>query len=198
MEADYRIAQELASPESSNSYRDFFGKFNGAQFLTFNYDSLPEIFLSQDGRWQPEDGYGVPVSVELAFGANPLQIAKSDSAVIHLHGSACVYTIESEIVGSPVGGGIAQLVRRVEPLYAFDPDSISHCFPRYRQSCLPQAAFASKNECLLRFLIKAKVSKRLSSVKATPAHFHWFAKPGVSSLLDTASTPLTVYLTIRS
>lgn len=60
MEADYRIAQKLAtSGGSSNSYREFFQTFKDAQFLTFNYDSLPEIFLSQDGRWRPEDGYGV-------------------------------------------------------------------------------------------------------------------------------------------
>jgi len=49
IEADYRIAQRLASSESSNSYRVFFETFNGAQFLTFNYDSLPEIFLSVGG-----------------------------------------------------------------------------------------------------------------------------------------------------
>jgi hypothetical protein len=130
MEADYRIAQKLVSPESSNSYKEFFEKFKGAQFLTFNYDSLPEIFLSQDGRWQPEDGYGVPVLAEPAFGVKRPPSTNTTSKVFHLHGSACVFTIESEIVGSPAEG-MAQLVRRAEPLYAFDPDSISHCFPRY-------------------------------------------------------------------
>jgi hypothetical protein len=136
MEADYRIAQKLASSESSNSYREFFAKFNDALFLTFNYDSLPEIFLSQNGRWQPEDGYGVPVSTELAFGAKLPPSADSSSLVVHLHGTACVYTIESEIVGNPAGG-IAQLVNRAAPLYAFDPDSISHCFPRYGRVMSP-------------------------------------------------------------
>jgi hypothetical protein len=136
MEADYRIAQKLVSPESSNPYREFFEHFKGAQFLTFNYDSLPEIFLSHDGRWQPEDGYGVPVSAEPAFGVTSLPNPKSSSLVIHLHGSACVYTIESEIVGNPAGG-LAQLVHRGRPLYAFDPDSISHCFPRYRRVMSP-------------------------------------------------------------
>lgn len=62
MEADYRIAQRLASSESPNSYREFFERFDGAQFLTFNYDSLPGIFLTQNGRWYPENGYGVPVA----------------------------------------------------------------------------------------------------------------------------------------
>jgi hypothetical protein len=130
MEADYRIAQKLASSESANSYRELFRRFEGAQFLTFNYDSLPEIFLSQEGRWYPEDGYGVPVATELTFGVKQLAEAKSSSLVIHLHGSACVFTIESRIVGNPVGG-IAQVVHLKEPFYAFDPDSISHCFPRY-------------------------------------------------------------------
>lgn len=132
MEADYRIAQKLATSASSNSYREFFDKFTDAQFLTFNYDSLPEIFLSQDGRWHPEDGYGVPVSTELAVGMTRAPDTRSSSHVIHLHGSACVFTIESEILGDPAAG-VAELVRRSEPLYAFDPDSISHCFPRYRR-----------------------------------------------------------------
>lgn len=41
-----------------------------------------------------------------------------------------MFTIESGILGNPVGG-MAQLVHLKEPLYAFDPDSISHCFPQY-------------------------------------------------------------------
>lgn len=132
MEADYYIAQKLATPESTNSYRAFFTTSSDAQFLTFNYDSLPEIFLSQQGRWRPEDGYGVPVSTELAFGMPPAPDAESSSRVIHLHGSACVFTIESEILGDP-NGRMAQLALREKPLYAFDPDSISHCFPRYHR-----------------------------------------------------------------
>lgn len=44
MEADYRIAQKLATSASSNSYREFFDSFQSAHFLTFNYDSLPEYF----------------------------------------------------------------------------------------------------------------------------------------------------------
>jgi hypothetical protein len=130
MEADYRIAQKLATSMSPNSYREFFKTFRDAQILTFNYDSLPEIFLSQEGRWRAEDGYGVQVSTELAFGMTPAPDARSSSCVIHLHGSACVFTIESEILGDPTAG-VAELVLREKPLYGFDPDSISHCFPRY-------------------------------------------------------------------
>jgi hypothetical protein len=174
MEADYRIAQKLASSESSNSYREFFQKFNGGQFLTFNYDSLPEIFLSQNGRWRPEDGYGVPVSTELAFGAKQAPDAKSASRVIHLHGAACVYTIESDILGNPVGG-VAQLVRRAAPRFAFDPDSISHCFPGYHRVMSPTgripieervlAPIPDKSEGLIEAFIRQSYASALPLVR---------------------------------
>src|SRR5262249_42002292 len=86
--------------------------------------------------WHPEDGYGVPVSTELAIGMEPVQNTGSSSLVIHLHGTACVYTIESDVVGNPAGG-VAQLVLREKVQYAFDPDSISHCFPRYGRVMSP-------------------------------------------------------------
>lgn len=130
MGADYYIAHRLATAEKSNSYQGFFAHFDDGHFLTFNYDALPEIFLSRAGRWFPEDGYGVPVRTEPAPLAKPLTNTKSSSLVIHLHGSACVFTIESQIRGNPVGG-MAELIHLEEPLYAFDPESISHCFPRY-------------------------------------------------------------------
>lgn len=130
MAADYYIAERLATAERLNSYQRFFDCFKSEQFLTFNYDSLPEIFLSHTGRWFPEDGYGVPVQTELTFLARAVTHAKSSSLVVHLHGSACVFTIESRLEGNPVGG-VAEVIHLEEPLYAFDPDSISHCFPRY-------------------------------------------------------------------
>jgi hypothetical protein len=101
-EADYYIARRLATSQTQNSYLRFFEKFDDAQFLTFNYDSLPEIFLFQSGRWFPDDGYGVRVQTELVPGVKPLTSAKSSSLVVHLHGSACVFTIESRISGNPV------------------------------------------------------------------------------------------------
>ncbi len=174
MEADYRIAQKLASSESANSYRELLRRFEDAQFLTFNYDSLPEIFLTQEGRWYPEDGYGVPVATELAFGVKQLREAKSSSLVIHLHGSACVFTIESRIVGNPVGG-MAQLVHLNEPLYAFDPDSISNCFPRYARIVSPTghlriaerviAPVPDKSEGLKEAFIRESYAKALSLVR---------------------------------
>jgi hypothetical protein len=130
MGADYYIAQTLATAKKSNSYRRFFEHFEGAQFLTFNYDSLPEIFLSQRGRWCPEDGYGVPVQTVRQPLMKQVTDAKSSSIVVHLHGSACVLTIESKMIGNPVGG-VAELIHLQEPLYGFDPDSITNCFPGY-------------------------------------------------------------------
>src|SRR5579871_1366751 len=56
-EADYRIATLIASGAASNCYRRFFDAFAGSNFLTFNYDSLPETFLYRLGRWYPHDGY---------------------------------------------------------------------------------------------------------------------------------------------
>jgi len=131
MEADYDIAWKLSTNGSRNSYQRFFDHFNEANFLTFNYDSLPEIFLSRRDRWFPEDGYGVHVQAELAPLVKPAIRTISSSLVVHLHGSSCVYTIESDIKGNPVGE-IAELIHLDEPLYAFAPDSIGNCFPRYR------------------------------------------------------------------
>lgn len=146
MGADFYIAQRLATAEKPNSYRRFFAHFDGAQFLTFNYDSLPEIFLSQSGRWFPEDGYGVPVLTERAPLAKPLTNEKSSSLVFHLHGSTCVLTIESKIMGSVVGG-TAEMIHLDEPLYAFDPDSISHCFPRgARSQCCKGPSEAQRSD----------------------------------------------------
>lgn len=130
MGADYYIAHRLATAGKSNSYQRFFGHFDDGHFLTFNYDALPEIFLSRAGRWFPEDGYGVPVQTETQPLAKALARTKSRSLVIHLHGSACVFTIESEIKGNPLGG-MAKLIHLDEPRYAFDPHSIGNCFPRY-------------------------------------------------------------------
>lgn len=67
----------------------------------------------------------------------PTPETRSSSCVIHLHGTACVYTIESDIVGNPVGSGVAQLILREKPRYAFDPDSISHCFAGYGRVMSP-------------------------------------------------------------
>jgi hypothetical protein len=134
MEADYRLASHLATAGSPNCYRDFFQAFAGANFLTFNYDSLPEIMLNHRQCWYPEDGYGVPVEVERESlpGATPVADVKSDSLILHLHGSFCLRTTDFEIQEER-SGGLASLVLLSRPRYKFDPDSISLCFPKYRR-----------------------------------------------------------------
>jgi hypothetical protein len=63
MEADYRLATCLSSSEQSNCYQKCFTTFARSNFVTFNHDCLPEIFLHRAKRWYPLDGYGVPVEV---------------------------------------------------------------------------------------------------------------------------------------
>src|SRR5882724_13253689 len=46
MKADYYLVPTLLTKtRSANCYAAFFEDFQGASFLTFNYDSLPEAFL---------------------------------------------------------------------------------------------------------------------------------------------------------
>jgi len=134
MEADYRLAQKLAFSSTSNCYRQFFEKFTHAHFLTFNYGSLPEIFLFQLKRWFPHDGYGLPVEAVLGpLKPRGFAVLDSTSLVLHLHGSFCVYTSEFEIKRDP-GEPVAWLHALVPPRYAFDPNSITSMFPPYRRA----------------------------------------------------------------
>ena len=135
MKADYYLPQELLPSGSrpGNCYARFFERFSGCQFLTFNYDSLPEIFLLRRGDWYPHDGYGVPVQVELGIGADPAILSKQTSRfVLHLHGSLCVYAREWELNVRP-GSPTQWLEKRQEPVYVFDPDSIGKLFPPYER-----------------------------------------------------------------
>jgi len=176
MEADYRLAQKLASSNTPNSYRKFFEEFSDAEFLTFNYDSLPEIFLAQLRRWCPEDGYGVPVATERQFGANLPAGARSASLVLHLHGSLCVYAAEDEIRGTPFER-VAELIHRGRPLYTFDADSITPCFPGYRRKMSNTgrvgieerviAPVPDKNEDLKQAFIRETYAKALSLLRET-------------------------------
>ncbi len=133
MEADFRLATRLASSDASNCYRKFFDTFAKAHFLTFNYDSLPELFLFRLRRWYPHDGYGVPVNVMLSpLAAHEFDGRTSTSKVLHLHGSFCLRTSEFEIQRG-AGDSIPWLVRREAPCYSFDPDSITLCFSPYQR-----------------------------------------------------------------
>jgi hypothetical protein len=174
MEADHYLARRLAIPDTSNAYRDFFEKFSDAHFLTFNYDSLPEIYLHHHGRWYPEDGYGVPVKTELRFGVSLPPNRASTSLVLHLHGSACVFAEDFVIVGNPLEE-VAQLVQRTEPLYAFDAHAMSDCFPHYGRVMLgtgfvrPEerviAPVPDKTEDLKQHFIRATYARALQLVR---------------------------------
>ncbi|MHB8655172.1 MAG: SIR2 family protein [Terriglobia bacterium] len=135
MEADFRLAAHLAFPDKSSCYSEFFKTFREANFLTFNYDSLPEIFLYRRKSWYPHDGYGLPVRVELSHLADAGQFArlKSTSLVLHLHGSFCVYADQFEMSRN-FGVAIAWLGPRERPIYGFDADSITPCFDSYRRA----------------------------------------------------------------
>jgi hypothetical protein len=131
-EADYYIANRIPRDERPNCYRKFFNTFAHSNFLTFNYDSLPETVLYKLGRWYPQDGYGVQVTVSLPPGKEELAHKKSSALVLHLHGSLCISTSESE-VRHKQGQRMAMLTPRDRPLFAFDASSISANFLPYQR-----------------------------------------------------------------
>jgi hypothetical protein len=139
MYADYYIAWQLSSDDAcpNNCYTRFFERFRGCNFLTFNYDSLPEIILFRRDAWYPHDGYGVDVEVDIPSRiGNDHRSRKSTSLVLHLHGSLCIYACSFEMVTRP-GDTTQWLVKKEKPSYIFDPDSITHRFAPY-QRMLPQ------------------------------------------------------------
>ena len=130
--ADYYVAGALASAEKVNCYQRFFRTFAHSNFLTFNYDSLPETFLFHLRCWFPRDGYGVRVTAHLPPGAEEFADKKSSALVLHLHGSLCIRTSEYEARRKP-GQATAWLTERDRPLYAFDPSSISANFAPFNR-----------------------------------------------------------------
>ena len=132
MKADYYLARQLVSRES-NCYLEFFRTFTGSQFLTFNYDSLPEAILFHMGRWYPRDGYGTQVRAELPpWKESEYSDRKSSSMVLHLHGSLCVTTSEFQTVRKS-GSAIGWIEEREKPLFAFDPASIGGLFGPFQR-----------------------------------------------------------------
>jgi hypothetical protein len=125
---DYWLTKKLIK-QPSNYYFKFLSRFPNSNFLTFNYDSLLEILLFNRGRWSPKDGFGFPVHVELDFSShketgNP----RSEQKVVHLHGAFTVFA--EEAIASPLAlGNTIQLTGRESPVYHFDPDRITNCFP---------------------------------------------------------------------
>jgi hypothetical protein len=122
MEADYRLAKKLAHTSEPNCYQRFFERFSREHFLTFNYDSMIETFLLRLGRWHPHDGYGVDVELERSPSIEKL-IGQSASFVLHLRGSLCLYTRESD-TRSDHRKDLKMLVQAERPRFIFDPDAI--------------------------------------------------------------------------
>gem|GEM_PF-1457760 len=144
MEADGYLASALAASKESNCYCRLFEAFSGSDFLTFNYDSLPEICLFHMRRWFPDDGYGVPVETkleELAVKNVLPSDRRSQSMVLHLHGSFCLRSSEFELHGDPRGGtGWIDLLS--SPKFKFDPNSLSGVFFPYRR-VLPDEGYVT-------------------------------------------------------
>src|SRR5439155_17749244 len=74
IDADYHVGMRLRAyaGNDDNVYLTFLRRFRSATFLTFNYDSLVEMLLLSLNCWRPDDGYGMPVSVELPLYPPPL------------------------------------------------------------------------------------------------------------------------------
>lgn len=132
--ADSEIAKSLAKspesdqkPDAGNAYQKFFRAFPDGNFLTFNYDSLPETLLFRMGYWRPEDGYGVDVAVNIAPHLTEFSTGISRAKVLHLHGCLCIRTEEFALRREP-GGAMSKLTEREKPLYQFDPASIVNNF----------------------------------------------------------------------
>ncbi len=132
MQADYYIAGSLSRAGVKSSYRTFLSSFPDSHFLTFNYDSFLEIMLFHLHRWRPEDGYGLPVYVEVRTAQQPRFPNGSPQLILHLHGSLCVYTSKFEVRWTSEGRRHTGVIEpRGKPLFAFDANSIGPLFPGY-------------------------------------------------------------------
>ncbi len=139
VDADFYLAyRQISSSGSSNCYHKFFDAFRGATFLTFNYDSLPEIFLFRAGMWFPNDGYGVEVEADIVNSLMTDKFVRKPSAsiVLHLHGSICLHASDFEIKQDTIDT-IPQIVHRDIPRYGFDPERLSECFRPYHRTLWP-------------------------------------------------------------
>jgi len=135
MRADFYLVPKLLSSSNKplSCYAKFFAKFQSSSFLTFNYDSLVEVFLLRSNRWHPSDGYGVPVITEIEWGERQESVkARSKSFVLHLHGSLCIYSVEFDLTNKE-GSNMKWIVQKHSPDFVFDPDSISDLFIPYER-----------------------------------------------------------------
>jgi hypothetical protein len=139
MKADYYLVPSLvlSDGEQTSSYGRFFERFPDADFITFNYDSFVEIALLRMGRWAPGDGYGLPVfAAQMPGLIEEPSCTKSESIVLHMHGSLCVY--ESHFsYSTPDDAGVRWLQQKPEIEYIFDPDSLGNLFVPWERVVQP-------------------------------------------------------------
>ena len=147
IEADAHIVPKLLDEKNHNCYFKFFNQFKEASFLTFNYDSLPELFLLKLDKWYPHDGYGIPVETEFNWYIENDKNKKkkhlqknSSSFILHLHCSLCLYPSTFDLI--PTNKENYQEIKlKEEPAFIFAPDSIANLFS-------PYASVYTKPECL--------------------------------------------------
>ena len=197
MEADYYLASRLISEEMPSCHREFFKTFAGANFLTFNYDSLPEILLFKSGRWFPEDGYGVPVQAELTFGTSLPADRISTSQVLHLHGSFCLRATDFQIEERRAGQ-IAWLKMLDRPQFKFDPDCLSPVFFPYRRVLPDPRMKRPKAVSLPPFPTRARNYSRRSCAKFIEGRNPWCRKQVCWCLSDIASMSMTTCRIVQS
>jgi hypothetical protein len=180
MKADYYLVPGLIASggNQTSSYGRFLERFREADFITFNYDSFIEAALLRLGRWIPTDGFGLPV---FAARINPLADgaeipSASESLVLHIHGSLCVYESHFSFSG-PDKSGVRWLKQKPETEFLFDPDSLGLLFVPWQRVIQPLlgadrledrviAPVPEKTEGLKREFVM-KVRERASTVVST-------------------------------
>jgi hypothetical protein len=130
--ADHYIGACIAKREDT-AYSRFFDSFPESNYISFNYDSIIEFHLLSRRLWNPAEGFGVRAETtpsDVVLLGNGTDSATS-RIVVHLHGSLCLYPIESYIHADP-SGSLPMLSLREYPRFVFDPESLASDFTLYQ------------------------------------------------------------------
>lgn len=141
--ADYYLGSvEAGDPDSV--YGRLLQEFPGAQFVSFNYDSLLEQVLLRRKLWNPRDGFGVPVEIGDSHQA-AAESADSRVQVVHLHGSVLLYAVEFSWQQKEPSDHILWMTQRDKPKFLFDPHNLGHCFSPFSRA-LPSLGYRSPEQ----------------------------------------------------